>query len=109
MIRDRLKRLIRPTYHRISAVPSLGDRAHRLAIGARFRGWCAANPCRSFGAREQLYRHLIEAQGLSGPIDYLEFGVWEGASMRWWAARNTHPDSSFVGFDSFEGLPVNWE
>lgn len=39
---------------------------------------------------------------------YLEFGVAEGRSMRWWACHLTAPGASLVGFDSFEGLPENW-
>jgi hypothetical protein len=39
---------------------------------------------------------------------YLEFGVFEGRSLRWWAEHLDHPDATFVGFDSFEGLPEDW-
>jgi hypothetical protein len=39
---------------------------------------------------------------------YLEFGVFEGRSMRWWSRRLTQPDARLVGFDSFEGLPEDW-
>ncbi len=39
---------------------------------------------------------------------YLEFGVYEGRSMRWWSGHLTAPDASLVGFDSFEGLPEDW-
>ncbi|MEL7089943.1 MAG: class I SAM-dependent methyltransferase, partial [Planctomycetota bacterium] len=52
------------------------------------------------------------AAGASGrpdpPILFLEFGVFEGNSIRRWAKLNPHPDSRFVGFDSFEGLPTKW-
>ena len=54
-----------------------------------------------------LYQHL--ASQIAGPIDYLEFGVWEGRSIKQWAQLNTHPDSRFYGFDTFEGLPEDWE
>ena len=43
---------------------------------------------------------------------YLEFGVWEGASMKYWSRRLRHPGSRLHGFDSFEGLPQTggfWE
>jgi len=39
---------------------------------------------------------------------YLEFGVFEGRSMRWWASHLTAPGARLVGFDSFEGLPDDW-
>lgn len=39
---------------------------------------------------------------------YLEFGVFEGRSMRWWVSNLRNPDARFVGFDSFEGLPEGW-
>jgi len=43
---------------------------------------------------------------------YLEFGVYQGDSMRYWSRTLTHPLSQFYGFDSFEGLPEaggTWE
>ena len=39
---------------------------------------------------------------------YLEFGVYEGDSMRWWSKNLVHPDTQLHGFDSFEGLPEGW-
>jgi len=39
---------------------------------------------------------------------YLEFGVFQGASMRYWSRELKHPESRLHGFDSFEGLPEDW-
>jgi hypothetical protein len=39
---------------------------------------------------------------------YLEFGVAEGASMRYWSRLLDNPESRLHGFDSFEGLPEDW-
>ena len=36
---------------------------------------------------------------------YLEFGVFQGASMRYWSQHLKHPQTQLHGFDSFEGLP----
>jgi hypothetical protein len=58
--------------------------------------------------RTELYRYVVECEGLEGPIDYLEFGVSRGGSMRWWVENSRHPESTFVGFDSFEGIPEAW-
>jgi len=39
---------------------------------------------------------------------YLEFGVWTGDSLRTWLSLLRNPASKFHGFDSFEGLPEDW-
>jgi Methyltransferase domain len=39
---------------------------------------------------------------------YLEFGVFEGETMRWWSQHLDQPDAQLVGFDSFVGLPEGW-
>ena len=58
--------------------------------------------------RFSLYEYLNQEEIRGSAIDYLEFGVWEGASLRRWVSLNTNPDSRFYGFDSFQGLPSDW-
>ena len=41
-------------------------------------------------------------------IVFLEFGVYQGQSFKWWLALNNNPNSQFVGFDTFQGLPEDW-
>ena len=42
------------------------------------------------------------------PLLFVEFGCYKGKSIRQWATMDKHPDSRFVGFDSFVGLPERW-
>ena len=59
--------------------------------------------------RNKVFQILLESESLSGPVDYLEFGVASGRSFKWWVAANQNPDSKFSGFDTFTGLPENWD
>lgn len=59
--------------------------------------------------RQFLYAELFARYQLSATrINFLEFGVAAGDSMRWWVSRNGHPASAFIGFDTFTGLPEDW-
>ncbi len=40
---------------------------------------------------------------------YVELGVFEGASMRYWSNALRHPEAMLHGFDSFEGLPEDFD
>jgi hypothetical protein len=42
------------------------------------------------------------------PVTYLEFGVASGVSFEWWLNHLKNPESVFLGFDTFEGLPEDW-
>jgi O-methyltransferase len=63
---------------------------------------------RSCGTRDELFEHVQRMFATNGPIDYLEFGVHTGDSLRKWTTLNSDPGSRFFGFDSFEGLPEDW-
>lgn len=61
-----------------------------------------------YNKRYDLYKYIIEKEVLNLAINYLEFGVADGLSFKWWMSANTHPASSFYGFDTFTGLPENF-
>jgi len=66
------------------------------------------HPCRDCADRSELYRVVQSSVIRDEPIDFLEFGVFRGDSLREWSALNQHAESRFYGFDSFEGLPDAW-
>lgn len=61
----------------------------------------------NYNKRYELYHHVIESEKLD-QISYLEFGVSQGHSFKWWVQQITHKNSRFVGFDTFSGLPEKW-
>ncbi|HEX8279538.1 MAG TPA: TylF/MycF/NovP-related O-methyltransferase [Segetibacter sp.] len=58
--------------------------------------------------RYPMYEWVIKKEDLTGPINYLEFGVAGGESFNWFMTKNSHFDSRFYGFDTFDGLPEDW-
>jgi len=67
-----------------------------------------AHPCSAFDSREQMYDYVHASFVNGSAIDYLEFGVFRGDSIRHWVKLNAQTNSRFYGFDSFEGLPERW-
>lgn len=55
-----------------------------------------------------MYKWVIEKEGLNAPVNYFEFGVATGQSFNWFMTQNSHTDSRFYGFDTFDGLPEDW-
>jgi O-methyltransferase len=100
LLRQKIATVLFPRYS------SLLDKVNINALVAKWMRENRSLP--KFAKRNEMY-HLIETEFLDGgPIDYLEFGVWRGESILYWADLNRNPESRFYGFDSFEGLPQNW-
>ena len=74
-----------------------------------FGRWSRQHPSPVALANKFKLYHILQTETIgSDPIDYLEFGVFRGRTFKAWLALNKHPDSRFVGFDTFEGLPEDW-
>jgi hypothetical protein len=57
-----------------------------------------------FPHRAQVF-NVVAEKIKDARVLYLEFGVYQGTSMRWWSEALKNPASTLHGFDSFEGLP----
>lgn len=99
--------LVSPSWHRL--LPAGLRRSVTAVVSlAETSAWLAsAGPMPAFDDREALYAAVLERH-VAEPLDYLEFGVSRGASIRWWSEALEHPDTRLVGFDTFEGLPEDW-
>ncbi len=60
-----------------------------------------------FKTREDLWKDVFK-NFQDDPITVLEFGVYQGYSIKKFAEFNTNTNSNFYGFDSFIGLPEDW-
>ncbi len=61
-----------------------------------------------YSRRLDLYQYVLDNELSNGEFDYLEFGVAQGVSFKWWVENASHENSSFFGFDTFTGLPEDW-
>jgi O-methyltransferase len=63
----------------------------------------------NYEKRYPLYQWVLEKENLiMNPVNYLEFGVANGQSFRWFLSQITNPGSRFYGFDTFTGLPEDF-
>lgn len=118
--RDLLRRVARE-------LSPLQPRRALVAAGSRLTPRALTRLSRALGALDQGHwfaktgRHVpnlkdrfavfdvaLERVHGSQPL-YLEFGVYRGRTMRYWSSTLQTPGAHFVGFDSFEGLPEDWQ
>jgi hypothetical protein len=58
--------------------------------------------------RFELY-DILGARVADRKVLYLEFGVHRGASIEYWSRILRHSEAQLHGFDSFLGLPEDWD
>ena len=80
-------------------------RRHR----ARRELFVSGSPPITLGHRHEIWEFAVQQLGPDSEVAYLEFGVAQGASMRFFANSFVNPATRLVGFDSFEGLPEDWD
>ncbi len=90
----------------------------KLVYLTKFSAWVNKNKKTSnndfpgkwdYNKRYPLYESVIKGENLqSADINYIEFGVADGHSFRWFLLQNTNTQSRFYGFDTFTGLPEDF-
>jgi len=85
---------------------------------AQFSSWVSKNRKISYNdfpskwnyeKRYPFYKWVMEKENLiAATINYIEFGVADGHSFRWFLQQNTNSASRFYGFDTFTGLPEDF-
>jgi len=106
-----LRLLSEPRRKRLAsaAVRNQAEFLNALGGNAQLHRWLRGQrPFQYFRNRYDLYAHIQSTILEKESIDYLEFGVRYGDSIFKWSTMNIHPNSRFVGFDSFEGIPEDW-
>jgi O-methyltransferase len=98
--------------HRLAArlFPWHIDLLDKINANALVRQWIAEQRDRipAFERLHDFYRYVHDEVCDGTSIDFLEFGVYRGHSIRLWSEMNRDPYSRFIGFDSFVGLPESW-
>jgi hypothetical protein len=85
--------------------------AEALVLSSRFqqklkaRGWGKTSKFRR--DRTALWCEDVLPILAHQEFSVLEFGVADGAAVRWWADKDTKI-REWIGFDTFEGLPSSW-
>ncbi len=100
MHKKKLAGLLFPRYSRILDI--VNRNALLMDWIRKYRG------IRVFQDRIDYYSYINDEVLKQRRIDYLEFGVYQGASISHWSRINSDPGSRFWGFDTFEGLLEDW-
>jgi len=61
-----------------------------------------------FDYREDMYDYVHDLISHNS-YDFLEFGVCEGTSIKYWTGLSSNMENRYFGFDTFTGLPETWD
>ena len=80
-----------------------------LAFSILSHEFASLTDCPTLETRENLWNTVASSSHFTNNIvTYIEFGVHEGYSIKFFANQNQQAKSVFFGLDSFEGLPEDW-
>lgn len=61
-----------------------------------------------FDNKNCFYESIINKIGRDNKLIYMEFGVFKGESIKYFLKNFINKKNKFFGFDSFKGLPEDW-
>lgn len=104
-----MKNIIKKIIRRAISFLSPSEYERLLACSILANSFLEIKNALHFDTRENLWDYaIICASKIHPVINYLEYGVHEGYSIRYFSNQITNPNSLFFGLDSFEGLPESW-
>lgn len=80
-----------------------------LSYSAKRVLWQRMNKIPLEASKHRIFEYANSRISKGQPVDYLEFGVGGGSTFRFWLELNRCRESRFYGFDTFTGLPEEWE
>lgn len=99
-----LLKIIKNLSHHFIRVDTLDKVRAYLILSTEYK---SLEKCACFSSREELWDYsLREIEKI--PICYIEYGVHQGYSIKYFSRQNKNQESIFIGLDSFEGLPEDW-
>src|SRR4051812_41501861 len=87
-----LASLVKPEWHYIKALDSIKTTSR--------------NPIAQDSL--SLFDFVMKEELKEKPVVFFEFGVFEGRTFKYWVDNYSNPESESYGFDTFTGLPEDW-
>ena len=93
---------------KLSSIVPINYYENLLPYALNFQYFKQIKNIKTFNNREKLWDYAIEKIGSNKPILFMEFGTFEGYSIKYFAKKIQDQSSIFVGCDTFTGLPEKW-
>ena len=108
-----IKSLLFRTLHLLNPITNFFE---KFVYSIRLSKWINKNPYpnsyrkylkgKKHITRYDLYSYILKHENIDDDIiDYLEFGVYKGDSLKWWSEHLKNSNTRLFGFDTFTGLP----
>lgn len=96
-------------HNRNFKLPVKEQQLRRLFAQGNMQGVFSSIPKTKLHAnREEIWTQCIQKVGEDAAVLLLEFGVYQGRSLKFWSRGFKSPSARMHGFDSFTGLPEDW-